>query len=249
MSGVWTLRGTVFVAWNCDWGCPCNFNALPSKGKCEGGWTWHVETGRYGDVPLDGLNFSVYANWPGAIHHGNGEGLILIDERADARQREAIGTLIGGHVGGPWGVLGWTWPKVHGPFAVPYDVHLDGINSRITCGSYVEIEGGPIKNPVTGAEVHPGIVLPEGLVLKRGDLGASKRFVVKGGIGFRSLGPIRRWAVRVADRRRLRRRAFTSSGAAWTRAPDQWHRSVDCPTTAANLLDRFVEGDRLAGIR
>ena len=184
MSDEWTLRGTVFVACNCDWGCPCNFNALPSTGKCEGGWTWHVETGRYGDVPLDGLNFSVYANWPGAIHHGNGEGLILVDERADARQREAIDTLIGGHVGGPWGVLGWTWPRVHGPFAVPYAVHLDGINSRITCGSYVEIEGGPIRNPVTGAEAHPGIVLPEGLVLKRGDLGASKRFVVKGGIEF-----------------------------------------------------------------
>jgi hypothetical protein len=184
MADAWALKGTVFVACNCDWGCPCNFNARPTTGKCEGGWTWHVERGRYGDVSLDDLNFSVFVNWPGAIHEGNGEGLILVDERADARQREAIETLIGGKVGGPWGVLGWTWPTVHGPVAVPYDMQLDGVNSRITCGSYLQLEGGTIRNPVNGAEAHPRIVLPEGIILKEGALGASKRFVVNGGIEF-----------------------------------------------------------------
>src|SRR5687767_6673940 len=105
MSDAWKLNGTVFVACNCDWGCPCNFNALPTKGKCEGGWTWHVDKGTYGQVTLDDLNFSVYVNWPAAIHDGNGEALILVDERADARQRAAIDTLVGGKVGGPWRVL------------------------------------------------------------------------------------------------------------------------------------------------
>ncbi len=33
----WTLTGTVVVACNCDYGCPCNFNALPTQGRCEGG--------------------------------------------------------------------------------------------------------------------------------------------------------------------------------------------------------------------
>jgi len=91
MAERWHLNGQVLVACNCDWGCPCNFNARPTKGKCEGGWTWHVDEGAYGDVTLDDLNFSVYVNWPGAIHEGNGEALILIDERADARQRAAAG--------------------------------------------------------------------------------------------------------------------------------------------------------------
>src|SRR6266540_3731742 len=81
MAESWHLNGKVLVACNCDWGCPCNFNALPTKGKCEGGWTWHVEKGSYGDVDLDGLSFSVYVNWPGAIHEGNGEALVLLDER------------------------------------------------------------------------------------------------------------------------------------------------------------------------
>ena len=153
MAEKWQLAGKVLVACNCDWGCPCNFNARPTTGKCEGGWTWQIDRGTYGDVRLDGLCLSVYANWPGAIHEGNGEALVLIDERADAAQRAALETLLGGKVGGPWETLGWTWPKVHGPYAVAYDLAFDGIRTRAKCGDYVEVECGPITNPVTGAEV------------------------------------------------------------------------------------------------
>lgn len=184
MADTWSLKGSVLVACNCDWGCPCNFNARPTKGKCEGGWTWHVDRGRYADVPLDGLNFSVYVNWPGAIHEGNGEALILVDERADGRQQAAIRALVGGKIGGPWGVLAWTWPTIHGPFPAAYDVQLDGVRSRITCGTYVHIEGGPIRNPVSGAESHPRVVLPQGIILKEGELGATTKFSVTGGIAY-----------------------------------------------------------------
>jgi hypothetical protein len=184
MSESWRLNGRVLVACNCDWGCPCNFNARPTTGKCEGGWTWHVDEGAYGDLALNGLNFSVYANWPGAIHEGNGEALVLIDERADVRQREAIEVLLGGKAGGPWQVLGWTWPKVHGPIATSYDLTFDGVNSKLRCGNYVELECGPIRNPVTGAETYPGILLPQGIIVKRAELGATTRFRVSNGVHY-----------------------------------------------------------------
>src|SRR4051794_38533257 len=127
----WKLTGTVLIACNCDYGCPCNFNARPTHGKCEGSWTWMVREGSVGDIPLDGLAFSVLVNWPGAIHDGNGEALILLDERATPAQREAIALLVKGDVGGPWGILAWTWPTVHGPKAVPFEVHQHGIFTRV----------------------------------------------------------------------------------------------------------------------
>ena len=184
MDERWHLSGQVLVACNCDWGCPCNFNALPTAGKCEGGWTWHVEEGSFRETKLDGLNFSVYVNWPGAIHEGNGEALILIDEKADEGQRAAIERLIGGEIGGPWGILAWTWPKVHGPYPVAYTVTFDGVNTRVRGGDLLDVECGPIRNPVTGAEVHPGVVLPEGIIFKRGDLGTTSRFQVSSGIEY-----------------------------------------------------------------
>jgi hypothetical protein len=178
----WALTGTAFISCNCDYGCPCNFNARPSRGTCEGGWTWQVERGAVDDVPVDGLSFSVYAKWPGAIHEGNGEAIIFVDDRADARQREAIATLVGGTAGGPWGVLGWTWPTLHGTLALPYAVTNDGITSRVTAGDALEYESERIRNPVTGAEAHPGILLPEGIIVKRADLGRSKVFRVSRGV-------------------------------------------------------------------
>jgi hypothetical protein len=179
----WTLNGTVLIACNCDYGCPCNFNARPSHGKCEGGWTWHVERGSFDSVSLDGVNFSVYANWPGAIHEGDGEAIILVDERANARQRDAIAMLVSGKVGGPWGVLAWTWAtKVQGPLPVQYDLQLNGTGSRLKAGNVVELESMVIKNPVSGKDAHPRIILPEGIVVKEAALGCSKVFRIDEGV-------------------------------------------------------------------
>jgi hypothetical protein len=184
----WTLKGQVVIACNCDYGCPCNFNALPTHGKCEGGWTWHVEEGSFDGVELAGLNFSVYVNWPGAIHEGDGEAVILIDERANDKQRAAIEMLVGGSVGGPWGVLGWTWPTIHGPHAVPYDVQLSGLETSVRAGDVVDVQMDTIRNPVTGAEVTPSVVLPQGIILKHGDLGTSSTFRVHDGISYDHTG-------------------------------------------------------------
>jgi hypothetical protein len=180
----WELKGTVLIACNCDYGCPCNFNALPTQGYCEGQWTWHVGEGRYGDVSLAGLNFTVAVKWPGPIHEGGGEAVVLIDERADEAQRAAIATLVEGGSGGPWAILAWTWPTIHGPLAARYELELAGLRSRVSAGDVLELELEPIANPVTGAEVHPGMVLPEGIIVKEAELGTSGRFRVNDGIAY-----------------------------------------------------------------
>jgi hypothetical protein len=184
----WNLSGTVLIACNCDWGCPCNFNAPPTQGHCEGGWTWHIDRGAFDDVSLDGLNFSVLVQWPGAIHEGNGHALILVDEEADEAQRDAIAMLVGGDHGGPWGVLAWTWPTIDGPRPVRYELELDGRNSRVRAGDAVALELEPIRNPVSGAEVHPGVELPEGIIVKSADLASSRFFRVSNGIRYEHSG-------------------------------------------------------------
>ena len=36
MTTKWQYRADMIAARNCDWGCPCNFNARPTQGHCEG---------------------------------------------------------------------------------------------------------------------------------------------------------------------------------------------------------------------
>ena len=43
------------------------------------GATWRIDSGHYGDTKLGGLSFSVFANWPGAIHEGGGRAVSFFD--------------------------------------------------------------------------------------------------------------------------------------------------------------------------
>jgi hypothetical protein len=101
----WKLKGTVLVGCNCDYGCPCNFNAPPTHGDCEGGWVWHIEDGTYDDVDLAGMTLGLFADWPGAIHEGNGKAVAFYDESADEPQAQALEALLRGGEGGPWGIF------------------------------------------------------------------------------------------------------------------------------------------------
>jgi hypothetical protein len=179
----WRLTGNVLIACNCDWGCPCNFNARPSRGHCEGGWIWLIGKGHVDDARLDGLGLAVFADWPGAIHEGGGRATCYMDDRADAAQRAALTRVLRGEFGGPWGLFIKTYALAEPGFA-HFDVQIADYASQATIGDVAELELQTIRNPVTQAEVHPEMVLPEGLVVKRGSLAASKVFRVRGGVQY-----------------------------------------------------------------
>lgn len=158
----WELNGTLVQACNCEYGCPCEFNAPPSQGYCEGTWTWHITEGTFGDVDMSGVRFAAACKWPGAIHEGNGEVLPIIDERATPDQREVLGTLLSGQAGGPWGILAATFSTVHEPTFVPWDVEMAGTETNIKAGDILTMQLTPMRNPVTGDVHEATVVLPTG---------------------------------------------------------------------------------------
>jgi hypothetical protein len=91
--------------------------------------------------------------------------------------------LLQGEFGGPWGVFINTY-ELTGPEVAGFDVRLAEYGSRVAIGSAVELEVQTIRNPVTNAEAHPEMVLPEGLVVKRARLAASKVFRVRGAVDY-----------------------------------------------------------------
>jgi len=173
----------MIVACNCDYGCPCNVNGRPTTGKCEGGWTWRIDAGHYGDTKLDELSFSVFADWPGAIHEGGGKAVSFFDDRADDAQRDALTTLARGDAGGPWGIFATTY-ELEEPRPLPYKIDVANEHSRFTIGDAAELQVETIRNPVTGNEVHPRLQLPEGLLVRDLGLYASTTFRVSDGISY-----------------------------------------------------------------
>jgi len=180
----WHLKGSVVVACNCDFGCPCNFNARPTQGHCEGGWTWHIDDGVHDGISLSGLSFALYCDWPGAIHEGNGVAASLIDDLADPDQRDTIEHFLRGEIGGPWGILRNTFTTFHEPEYVRFVVSIDDQRSTVSAGATLDLATEPVRNPVTGVETLPRVSLPQGFIFKEGALLTSSKFQVKSRVAY-----------------------------------------------------------------
>lgn len=67
---------------------------------------------------------------------------------------------------------------------MPYEVRLDGARSALRAGTHLQLEMEPIRNPVTGVETFPQVVLPEGFVYKESLRAASRSFRLSGAVSY-----------------------------------------------------------------
>jgi hypothetical protein len=165
------LQGFSIGACSCDWGCPCNFEAPPTRGFCEGGGVWQIDQGHYGGVKLDGLRIGLSAHSPAALHLGNVTLVMLVDERADARQRQAIEAMVPAVT--PFSIFYSLASKLLGFHYVPIEMHLNGIRSRVAVPGTLELVLAPMINPVTGAEEPATLSKPMGFTAKVQELCAT----------------------------------------------------------------------------
>lgn len=101
----WRAKVQSIVACNCNWGCPCAFDAPPTFGNCESVVGHRIVMGKYGSVRLDGLKWVLVVRWPGAIHERNGRGVVLLDANARGPRRDALQAIATGRAGGPIGIF------------------------------------------------------------------------------------------------------------------------------------------------
>jgi hypothetical protein len=164
----WVIKGREFVHCNCAYGCPCQFNALPTDGNCKAVICIEIDKGRHGDTELDGLKFGGIFAWPGPIHGGHGEALPIIDEAATPAQRDALLRIMSGQDTEPgatfFQVFSSMLDKVYDPvFArIDFEIDVDGRTARFVVPDIVEARGEPILNPVTKQEHRARIDLPHG---------------------------------------------------------------------------------------
>ena len=171
----WTIDAEFLQACNCDYGCPCEFEAPPTQGFCEGLGAWKIRKGQYGKVSLDGLGFAFAAKWPEAIHKGNGTAALFFDKKANPEQRDALLKIASGEAGGaPFEIIVTTFSKVLEPQFVDFKFNLEGKNSSVRIGDYISIAHEPIKNPVTGEVENVRIEHATGFIFKGADCVSAK---------------------------------------------------------------------------
>ena len=189
MAGTdWRLSGEWIKNCNCAFGCPCDFNARPTRGTCKGLVGMHVKDGYFGDVSLDGVKFIATVDFPGPLHEGNGTLPVIIDDKTTPHQREALFGILSGQnsaEGTIFHIFNLIVSNMLDPIFAPisFDFDMPGRRAKVSIPGVLETENEPIKNPVTGAPHRIQVAMPEGFEHRMAEI-SSSNIRSTGGIKF-----------------------------------------------------------------
>lgn len=165
----WRIVADEVTSCNCAWGCPCQFNALPTHGRCEAMVVVRIRDGHYGSTKLGGISYAAAYWWPGPIHEGGGISQLAIDEKATPEQRTALLNITSGDEGCMlFEIFAAVVSTVLDPIYVAIEIEADREKrvAHVKIPGLGELRTEPIRNPVTGEEHRARLELPNGFEYK-----------------------------------------------------------------------------------
>ena len=180
----WMIRTKQIGTCSCDYGCPCEAMAPPTRTPCEGVMAMEITEGYFGDVRLDGLRVAGAYRWPGPVHEGKGTWWSIIDKAASEAQVEALFKIMGGEEQEPttgFAIYGSTIENEPDPiFAeIEFEWEIEGRKGLFSVSGVLGAQIEPIENPVTGAPHFMSMHLYDGFEFREAEM-ASATFWSKG---------------------------------------------------------------------
>jgi len=168
MTDQWMVKSHTFGNCNCDSNCGCQFNVSSTHGFCqfiEGG---QIVDGHFNDISLNGLNWAFMITWPGEIAEGSGKRQIIIDERADEAQRQALSKIVAGEScaagSNHFFVFGSMCNEFLDTIYLPIEcsVDIDNRTATLNVPGLIEGRGEPIIDEFSGEPFHIALARPSG---------------------------------------------------------------------------------------
>ena len=140
----WSLRGEYMESCNCDYLCPCiytNPQGPATHGNCVAVMAFRIDEGRSATLRLDGLKFALVIRAGRVMADGNWVFGVVVDEAADAPQRQALGGIAAGEAGGPPGLIRQNLVgDFRGVEFKPIEFAIEGLTRRVTIAQLVSFE-------------------------------------------------------------------------------------------------------------
>lgn len=144
MATSWKVDGTYMEACNCKSACPCVFLSPPTEGECTALVGWHIATGNYGEVTLDGLNVAAAIHSPGNMAESKWRLALYLDDRANDDQKDALLKIFSGQAGGHPKVLADQVGQFLGIRTVPVEFRSEGKRYSLRVGDVGRAETASI---------------------------------------------------------------------------------------------------------
>jgi hypothetical protein len=137
----WQIQGQYMETCNCAFLCPCivtNLAGQPTEGGCKAVMGMRIEKGEKDGVRLDGLGFAIVVSSPGPMADGDMTVGLIVDERADQQQTDAIAAISTGAAGGPMAVLAPLVSRMAGIEKRPIRFEAEGMRFAFEAGELVD---------------------------------------------------------------------------------------------------------------
>ena len=137
----WHIDGQYMETCSCDFICPCigsNLTAHPTEGDCKAAIAMKIDQGEKDGVSLDGLAFIVLLRSPGPMVDGNLKVGLIVDEKANDAQLQAISAIATGADGGPMAALAPLVGEIAGVEKRPISFEKDGMSYAVKAGELIE---------------------------------------------------------------------------------------------------------------
>lgn len=152
-SSTWQVSGTYFEACTCTSMCPCVLLNAPTNDDCTAAIAWHIDSGTYNGIALDGFNAALLAYAPGHMLQTRWKVALYLDEKASAVQQEAMGAIFSGQAGGALSALAPLIGEVMGVKSVPIEFRADGNKRALRVSNVIEMDIAAVEGqggkPVT----------------------------------------------------------------------------------------------------
>ena len=180
MKDQWMIKGREFVNCNCNYGCPCQFNSPSTKGHCEAIASIIIDEGHFNEIKLNGLSFVYLGQWPGEIKDGKGRMQLIIDERANKDQRQALEKILTGESTEPGATIFYIFkttmaeqlPTLYAPIEMTIDIAARTGQTKVK--GLIEAKGTPLIDPFSKQETRRGIHIPGGFEYIYAEIGTGQ---------------------------------------------------------------------------
>lgn len=144
------LEGTMLEICSCGVPCPCFIGEDPDGNECFGVIAFHLDSGHARGVDISGLTLINVAYIPGNALAGGWRSVVLIDDKADDAQYEALLEAFGGKLGGPLADLAGLIGELVAVERVPIEYDTHQAQGRLQAKGMVEAELMPIQSSPDG---------------------------------------------------------------------------------------------------
>jgi hypothetical protein len=127
--------------------------SAPTQGACEVGLAFHIDSGQYGDVSIDGLNAVVMVRTPGAMGEGNWSVAVYLDGRANEAQHEALQAIFTGAAGGPVGAIAPLISNVLGVKSAAITFRKEGLRRSVEIPEIMKLAIHALPSGAPGKEM------------------------------------------------------------------------------------------------